>query len=105
MEERSKDTMIWCDNCDAGFENKNELKNHENVIHSPGSNKEQKDESFTTINKCQRCGKICPTFESLIEHHVRMDYIQCGICHKEFETDYDLEDHERKYRDKEYDSS
>ena len=95
MEKKSKDTMIWCDNCDTGFENKNDLKNHEKAIH----NHDQQDEKDTTINKCEKCGKICPTFESLIEHHIRTEYIQCGMCHKEFETDYDFEDHEEKHRD------
>merc|ERR1712030_288387 len=35
----------------------------------------------------------------LIEHHIRTDYIQCGMCHKEFENEYDLEDHEETHRD------
>merc|ERR1712105_426160 len=30
---------------------------------------------------------------------IRTDYIQCGMCHKEFETEYDLEDHEETHRD------
>merc|ERR1711984_63410 len=56
-------------------------------------------ENIEILNKCEKCGQICPTFESLIEHHIRTDYIQCGICHKEFETEYDLEDHEETHRD------
>ena len=37
--------------------------------------------------------------ESLRDHHLRFDYIQCTICHEEFKSEYDLEDHEDIHRD------
>ena len=87
MKERSKEIMIWCDYCDTVFENENDLKKHDRVTHS----------------KCQQCGMIYPTFESLIKHITGYDYTQCGICHKEFGTSFELDKHEEKYRDKEDD--
>merc|ERR1712173_458973 len=44
-------------------------------------------------------GKTFPDIESLRDHHIRFDKIQCTFCHEEFPTMYDLEDHEEKHRD------
>ena len=48
---------------------------------------------------CEKCEKTFPNIESLREHHLRFDYIQCTFCHKEFSSIYDLEDHEEYHRD------
>merc|ERR1712105_101433 len=81
---------------------KQEVKeNHARTNHQFSQRKaiNEKRKDLEIINKCEKCGQICPTFESLIEHHIKTDYIQCGMCHKEFETEYDLEDHEETHRD------
>ena len=85
MKEGSKKILIWCDNCDTGFENENDLNKHEKVKH----------------NKCQQCVKIFPSFESLIKHITSFGERQCSMCHKEFGSSYELDRHEDKYRDKE----
>ena len=48
----------------------------------------------TNARTCEKCKKSFTSIESLRDHHLRFDYIQCTICHKEFSSEYDLEDHE-----------
>ena len=68
-----------CEICMKEVENEKELKNHRELVHGPTS-----DKRF----ECQKCSKSCPTFESLIVHHIEAGESgnkHCGICHKEFE--------------------
>ena len=82
-----------CEICMKEVENEKELKRHKKLVHDPTS-----DKHF----ECQKCSKSCSTFESLIEHHIgagKSGNEHCGICHKEFEYEIGLREHEEDHRD------
>ena len=103
MEENSK---AKCELRRKKVKNKNELKDHKKLIHNSASEKHF---------KCQKCNKVCPSFESLVRHHLttedkffskyrdeQTDVIKyCGICHKEFKFDTQLHEHKRTHKDTE----
>ena len=85
-----------CVDCREVLANENDFKDHERIAHGTcktcmmnleGKKDLEVHKEIAHNFKCQKCGKICPTFMDLIEHHTKLDSCkQCDICHKDFKT-------------------
>ena len=81
----NKSTDFKCDNCDASFKRKVDLKRHENSLH------------FGQKHNCRLCGLNYTTFENLIQHvshvHDKLEKFECEICQNTFSKKSSYERH------------